>query len=55
MDDECGKHNTVGSRCVKAPGHNDSHESRYGCTWTDESNARAAEAMAREASRWRYD
>lgn len=53
--DECGKHNTVGSRCAQPLGHPGEHRSAYGATWTDESNARAAAEMARQAQRWRRD
>ena len=45
---ECGKYNTVGSRCVQAPDHQGEHRSAYGARWTDESTARAAKAIIEE-------
>lgn len=45
---ECGKHNTVGSRCVEPAGHVGGHRSAYGAVWTDESTARAAAAITEE-------
>jgi len=45
---ECGKFNTVGSRCVQPAGHDGEHRSQWGAKWTDESNAAAAAWMAKQ-------
>lgn len=52
---DCGKYNTVGSRCTQPAGHDGEHRSQYGATWTDESNAKAIEYMLKKADKWRRD
>lgn len=44
----CGKHSCLGSKCVREEDHEDpEHRSEYGTKWTDESDRRAGEAIAR--------
>lgn len=44
---ECGVHSCVGSRCIRAPRHDGEHRSEYGSTWTDESNRRYGDSIAK--------
>ena len=44
---QCGKYSSVGSLCVQPAGHTDSHRSAYGSQWTDESDRKFGEAIAR--------
>jgi len=44
---QCGKYSSLGSLCVQPAGHTDSHRSAYGSQWTDESDRKSAEAIAR--------
>jgi len=48
MTETCGTRASLGSVCVEASGHDGEHRSRYGFTWTDEGDRRAADALARE-------
>jgi hypothetical protein len=44
---KCGKYSSVGSLCVQPAGHTEPHRSAYGSQWTDESDRKFGEAIAR--------
>jgi hypothetical protein len=44
---DCGKYSSVGSRCIKPAGHTDPHQSAFGFQWTDESDRKSAEVIAK--------
>jgi hypothetical protein len=44
---DCGKFSSVGSRCIKPAGHTEPHLSAFGFQWTDESDRKSAEAIAK--------
>jgi hypothetical protein len=47
VEAECGKYSCLGSLCVQPAGHTDAHLSAYGYQWTDESDRKSAEAIAK--------
>ena len=48
MTKTCGVTASLGSVCAKPVGHEGEHCSRYGYTWTDESDRAAADRLSRD-------
>lgn len=48
MREICGKYSSYGSQCVRKPGHTEPHKAAHGAVWTEESDARAAAAIAKQ-------
>ena len=50
-DNICGKHSCLGSKCAREAGHDGPHRTGYtnypNREWTDESDRRAADAIAK--------
>jgi hypothetical protein len=44
---ECGKYGSLGPRCIQPFGHTDPHRSAQGFQWTDESDRKSADAIAK--------
>ena len=53
--DECGVYSGLDARCVQPAGHDGTHRSASGVTWTDEDTERHRLYMIQQARRWRRD
>jgi len=51
MTDICGRYAAAGSQCVQPKHHDGPHQAIHGFRWTDESDRRTAEYIAKQGGK----